>query len=165
MTVTWELETQTIPNFFDNNRAKFFEGMFLENNHYICDLFNQGFKFHYTTGRLKQVIEYQPTDFYCALKNVNETDRIIYIELPKPKISDFSYNFYAKYYFIPYRIKNNTIEIFDMFGIDTVKDTDLGFIIRYKDAQHLMSNLKLPVDINNRADIVDFMSEYIFDRI
>ena len=52
-----------------------------------------------------------------------------------------------------------------MLGIDTIKDRDVGFIIWYKNSQHLMSNLQLPVSVNNRNDLIKFMSKYIFERI
>ena len=116
-------------------------------------------------GKLKTPIEYVPREFYSTAKSINKTDRLIYIELPQPRKTDFSYNMYVKAYFIPYRIKKNGIEIYDMYGIDTVKIIDTGFIILYKDSQHLLSNLKLPVSVNDRDNLIKFMSEYIFDRI
>lgn len=165
MTTTWEIETQAIPKFFDDHKAYFLDAMLYSGSHYICDLFNRAFKMHFDNKRINHLITYSPNEFYDDVEFYNENDRLLFIEIPSPRKSELSYNIYVKYYFIPYRINANKIEIFDMFGIDTVKDTDIGFIIWYKDAQHLMSNLRLPTSINNREEIVKFMYEYIFSRI
>lgn len=165
MTVTWEIETQIIPQFFDKNRGYLLEGLLAEGRDFFCDNFNGAFEVYYENGEIKEKIKYEPYEFYVTAKTYGNINRMIYIELPEPRKSDFSYNMYTKCYCIPYRLKNDGIEIFDMYGIDTVKDIDVGFIIWYKDAQHLMSNLKLPVSIDNREELINFMHEYIFSRL
>lgn len=92
MTATWEIETQFLPQYFNENKGDFLERLLSNGNYFLC-------------------------------------------------------------------------EIFDMFGIDTVKNIDVSFIIWYKNAQHMMSNIKLPVNVNNRNELINFMSEYIFSRI
>lgn len=165
MTETWEIETQIIPSYINENKGIFFEKIFLHSADYFCEIFNAAFRMSLDEGKLKRSIEYDPCEFYCFIEQVNETERLIYIELPLPRKSDFSYNMYVKAYFIPYRIRKNGIEIYDMFGVDTVKDIDTSFIIWYKNSQHLMSNLKLPVNVEDRKNLIKFMSEYIFNRI
>ena len=165
MTATWEIETQIIPQFLNENKGRFFEDLYSDGTDFFCRIFNSAFRVFYDDGKLKSTIQYEPYEFYITAKLINETDRIIYIELPEPRKSDFSYDMYVKAYFIPYRIKENGIEIFDAFGIDAIKDMDTGLIIWYKDSQHMISNLKLPVSVNDRDGLILFMSEYIFDRI
>ncbi len=163
MTITWEIESQIIPRFFNENKGYTFENFFSLSNEFVCNIFNNAFELF--ADKLKTPIQYSPDEFNSHARQINETDRIIYIELPKPRKSDFSYNVYAKYYFIPYRLKANGVEIFDMFGIDAIKDTNNGLIIWYKDSQHLISNIALPVNINDKEKIIEFMSKYIFERI
>lgn len=165
MTATWEIETQIIPQFFDKNKGHFLEGLLSEGCNFICDSFNDAFEAYYENGNLNEKIKYEPYEFYITIRAYSDIDRMIYIELPEPRKSDFSYNVYVKCYCIPYRIKEDGIKIFDMFGIDTVKNMNAGFIVWYKDAQHLMSNLKLPVSVDNREELIKFMHEYIFTRI
>lgn len=165
MTATWEIETQIIPSYINENKGNFFEEIFSYGTDYFCEIFNAAFRMSFDEGKLKAPIEYEPCEFYSTAKPINETERLIYIELPEPRKSDFSYNMYVKAYFISYRLKKNGIEIYDMFGVDTVKDMNVGFIIWYKDSQHLMSNLNLPVDIDDRKNLIKFMSKYIFNRI
>ena len=165
MTATWEIETQIIPAYINEHKGKNIEKVFLHSADYFCEIFNAAFRMSLDDGKLKVPIEYNPCEFYCTVEQVNEIEKMIYIELPQPRKSDFLYDMYVKAYFIPYRIRSNGIEIYDMYGIDTVKDIDTGFIVWYKNSQHLMSNLKLPVSVNSRDDLIGFMSEYIFDRI
>lgn len=165
MTATWEIETQIIPQFFDKNRGFILESLLLKGCDFICDNFNRAFETYFENGDLNQKIKYAPNEFYVTVKAYDDTHRIIYIELPKPRKSDFTYDFYVKSYFIPYCINENGIKIFDLFGIDTINDTNIGFIVRYIDAQHMISNLRLPISPHNRADIIKFMSKYIFERI
>ncbi len=165
MTTTWKIETKVIPEFFDDDRTKFFEEIIANKEDFLRDVFNKAFELFCTDKKIKKKIKYKSSDFLCSIIKINETDKIIYIELPPPKKCDFSYEFYVKSYFIPYRVEKNTIEIYDMFGVDTIKNKDVGFIVRYINSQHMMSNLPLPVNVHNRADLILFMSEYIFDRI
>ena len=165
MTATWEIETQIIPQFFDINRGYFLEGLLCEGRDFLCDNFNCAFEAYYEKKKIKEKIIYSSSEFYVNVKIYGDSDRMVCIELPQPRKSDFSYNMYVKYYFIPYRVKKDGIEIFDIYGIDTVKNMDVGFIVWYKDAQHLMSNIKLPVSVNNRDKLIKFMYEYIFTRI
>lgn len=139
--------------------------MFSCGTEYFCDIFNAAFEALYDKSRLKSPIHYEVSEIYSIAKEISESERLIYIELPKPRESDFSYDMYVKAYFIPYRIKENGIEIFDIFGIDAIKGMDTGLIIWYKDSQHMISNLKLPVSVNDRHGLIEFMGEYIFDRI
>ena len=165
MTATWEIETQIIPQFFDINRGYFLEGLLCEGRDFLCDNFNCAFEAYYENGKIKEKIIYSSSEFYVNVKIYGDSDRMVCIELPQPRKSDFSYNMYVKYYFIPYRVKKDGIEIFDIYGIDIVKNMNVGFIVWYKDAQHLMSNIKLPVSVNNRDKLIKFMYEYIFTRI
>ncbi len=165
MTATWKIETQNIPRFLNENKGVFFEKVFMHGTSCFCDIFNASFKTYYDIGELKEPIQYAINEFHITAVQINQTNRLIYIELPKPRVSDFSYNMYVKAYFIPYRIKKNGIEIYDLFGIDTIKDTDIGLIVCYKGSQHMISNLKLPVSVNNREELIEFMSQYIFERI
>lgn len=165
MTATWEIETQLLPQYFNENKGSFFEQLLSSGTDFICDLFNSGFESYYEHGRLNNHIKYQSNEFCIEIRLCNDTDRLLCIELPPPRNSDFTYNMYVKHYFIPYRIDRSIIKVFDMFGIDTVKNIDIGFIIWYKNAQHMMSNIKLPISVNNKNDLINFMCEYIFDRI
>lgn len=165
MTATWETETQFLPHYFNDNKGAFFEQIISNGVNYICDIFNSSFEFHYEQGNLQEPIIYNSNEFYITVKCYNDTDRLIYIELPEPRKSDFLYNMYVKCYCIPYRTKKDSIQIFDMYGVDTVRNIDVGFIIWYKNAQHMISNMKLPVSVNNREELLKFMENYIFERI
>lgn len=165
MTATWEIETQIIPQFFDEIKGYFLEEVLSDGRNFICNSFNNAFEVYYNSKRTEEKITYEPCEFYVTLRAYGNADRMIYIELPEPRKSDFSYNMYVKCYCIPYRLKKDSIEIFDMYGIDTVRNMDVGFIVWYKDAQHLMSNLKLPISVDNREELIKFMHEYIFTRI
>ena len=166
MTATWEIETQVIPPFFNINRGYFLEGLLLESRKFFCDNFNEAFETFFEIGKISEKIVYDQSEFYISIHNVKGySDKLMYIELPEPRHCDFTYNMYVKCYFIPYRLKGGNIEIFDMFGIDAVRGADAGLIVWYKDGQHMISNLKLPVSVNARNDLIGFMSKYIFERI
>ncbi len=165
MTATWEIETQFLPYYFNESKGAFFEQILSNGSDFLCDIFNSSFEFHYEQGNLREPITYNANEFYLTAKRYNDIDRLLYIELPEPRKSDFTYNMYVKCYCIPYRVKKDGIQIFDMYGIDAVRDIDVGFIIWYKNAQHMMSNLKLPVSVDNRNELVDFMGKYIFKRL
>lgn len=164
MTLTWKIETQVIPEFFDKNRGNFLELMFIYGTNYFCDIFNAAFEMNFDKKELKKPIKYKSSEFDVSVQPINDTDKVLCIELPKPRACDFNYDLYVKYYFIPYRVKKCGIEIYDLFGIDVIKNVDAGFIIWYKDSQHMMSNLKLPVSVNDTEGIIKFMSKYIFEK-
>ena len=165
MSATWEIETQIIPSFINENKGFIYENMIFYSEKFFCNIFNAAFKLSLESGKLKNPIEYEPCEFFCSIESYSETEKLIYVELPLPRFSDFSYDMYVKAYFIPYRIKSNGIEMYDIFGVDTIKDKNSGLIIWYKDSQHLVCGLKLPVSVNDSKKLVEFMAEYIFNRI
>ena len=166
MTCTWEIESQILPKFMHSQKEYFLTNTLIGQGEFICESFNTMFNMFFEYGRLKQKIVYEPNEFFISLHEIkDEKEMLLYIELPPPRDCDFSYNVYVKCYFIPFRFSNDKLEVFDTFGIDAVKDMDVGFIIRYMNGQHMMSTMNLPVNPHDRVELISFMSKYIFERV
>lgn len=162
MTATWKIQTQRLPLIFNENRGEFVENILINKSRFFCGLYNDLFKEQYALGKLKKKIQYKKDEFDITIVHGNDDKKMIFIEIPEPKKSDFSYNLFTKYYCIPYRIKENRIEIYELYGVETIKGTTNNLLVFYKDAQHLISNLCAPYKIDEKNNFKDFMYAYVF---
>lgn len=164
MTTTWKVQTQVFPQIFNDSRCEILENSLIMKSQYICELFNNIFELEYDEGNLKEKIEYSSDEFAATVIYGENNNRIFFIEMPEPRQSDFSYSLFTKYYCIPYTFKENRIEILDLYAVEKIKNTQVSLIVFYKDAKHLVSNLRMPVNVEDKENVMDFMCEYIFSH-
>lgn len=162
MTSTWKIQTQIFPLIFNNRRGEFVENILIDKSGFICNLYNDLFHDEYIDGNLKERIQYSRDEFDVTIVYDDNDKRMIFIEVPEPRSSDFSYSLFTKYYCIPYRVKENGIEVYELYGVETIKGTKNNLLVFYKDAQHLISNLSAPCKIDDKDKFKNFMYEYVF---
>lgn len=117
MSVIYEIEFTGIPYIFNGDKDAFFVHMQIEGREYLCDIFNDFYKYCAENGRIEKAVTFSPEDFIIVNIPLNEGKEMMYVQLPKPAKEDMP-RIFCEAYCIPFIPDKQKIKIMDLYAVE-----------------------------------------------
>lgn len=159
--VFFNIEHYTMPQVFYYDKANFFMGAVYDKG-FIHQTFNVFFEEAYKKGALKNKRKFTAKEIKLSEISYNDEQKILFIELPKPKKTDNAMR-YLKTYCISFFETKERIEILDIYGIQKIPNQNEAVIVIsfVKDDDKIIFRGILE---DNKSAIVKYMYKVAFEN-